>query len=209
MTIGKFDRICWYDLETTGLDVGTHHIMQLSYVIDICGDIVLERDIKFKPYSTDTISPQALKVTGIDKGELLSREMTAKDAFELFLSDLDKHKGGQGKGSPRFITGGYNIAVFDKKFLTEFFELNLLKQSSWPPKYYYYFYQQPVLDVMYFYMSLALGDHNLKEWHETEKFNLENIYTMLLEKDMKAHDALADIHATRDIYYALMDVLNI
>ncbi len=208
MNLGKFDRVFWYDLETTGLDKNKNHIMQLSYIIDVCGDTVLERDIKFKPYSTEHVSEQALKVTGVDKNALLSRDVSAKDAFHTLLTDLEKHKGGLGKGSPRYVSGGYNVAVFDKWFLTAFFDLNLLNRS-WAPRYYYYFYQQPVLDVMYFYMPLALTDLQLKTWHEKESFKLENVYKLLLDGEINAHDALADVKATREVYYALTAELNL
>lgn len=208
---------CFIDVETTGLDKVKNGIHQIAMLVEIDGKIVHELIQKVKPFPTDEIDPDALKISGVkieDFGELINPEKNGVEARGL-EADLERlQRGGDEYIFPRtayfefideplkhinkfnptekFQFIGYN-APFDWKFMWEWFK-------KCGDKYFGSFFFFPPLDVM-----------NKAAWHlepvrqKMKDFKLHTVAKELgLElEDEKLHDAYYDISLTRKMYYVL------
>jgi DNA polymerase III epsilon subunit-like protein len=174
------ENILFLDFETTGLDPKINGIIEMGYMIESRGQVICERCYQIRPYDDQVIDPQAMAIHNIDLSN--PALMDPSYVFELFLMDVTKHA--------RLDFSAYR-ADFDWGFLEAYWKRNLKNKIT-------DVFTGRVLDPR------ALL-HNMHQWG---LINLEN-YKLVTAAEafgiplFKAHSALDDIQATRDLYNKL------
>lgn len=182
-------KIFWYDTETTGIDSRRHAMVQLAGLLEIDGAVVEEIDLLFRPPEGRIIDPRALAVNGRTEVELDGFPELAigigrlKEVFGRYVSKYDR--------ADKFVPAGFNIN-FDQEFLREGFRLagDKYGPGSW-------LFNAP-LDVRS-WVALAVARDGLR----LPDYKLTSVcahYRIVLDN---AHDALADVRATRELFYRL------
>ena len=187
----------YFDVETTGLEKEQHALVQLACIVEYgntTDSLVL--DIDPTTYNKSiTISAQALEVTGKTL-ETLWAYPTSKEQFEKFINFLDKHINKFDK-TDKFYPIGFNSS-FDMGFLIEWFADN-------DHKYFGSYFHYKDIDVYKLY-SLLLYELDMPQTENHKLGTLCAYYGIQLEN---AHDALADIRATKELYSFLKQGLNL
>lgn len=174
----------WFDVETTGLNARKHDIIQLAAIVEINGEVKDTFEMKFGPWDYSTIEPKALEVSGHTIEEL-KKFPHPLEAYKKFVGFLGKYVNKYDK-TDKFAPCGYNVH-FDVDFLHAFFE----KASD---RYYGSWFSWKLVDplsrlyCMDYEGKIALPDYKLAT--VCAHFNIP----------LKAHDALSDISATREVY---------
>lgn len=187
--------ILWTDCETGGTNHEKDALIQLSAIIEECGEVVEEIDLKIKPVEGKNVSLQALEVQG-RKFSDLEKFIPYEEAYKKFNTFLSRN----GKRVPtkltRYIMGGYN-GEFDCRFINEWY-----KDISGGP-YEYWKYMQfspidllPILRCLRHYRIISIPDTKLETC--CNYFGIE----------LKAHDSLSDIRATRQLTNEIMKILK-
>lgn len=185
-------KVFYFDVETTGTDPVKNDITQISGMIEINREIIQTFNFRCQPFNYDTISPEALEVTGIGVDELKSfpdpREVYVSLMRLLgdFVNKFDR--------SDKFYISGYNVR-FDVDFLYQFFKKNN------DPYFGSWFNWKlidplPILHFMEYQGLIKLDNYKLG--------TVCNHYQV----EIKAHDALSDITATRAVLAHLTGVLT-
>lgn len=183
-------KILWIDTETTGTNPVANDIIQIAGIVEINGKDKEEFDLRMAPQDTATIEPAALKVHGISEDEL--KEYPSADRqLAQFVKLLGRYVDRYNR-QDKFVIAGYNVG-FDKDFLRKAFE----KAGD---KYFGSWFHFPTIDVA---GAVAEGivDGSLQG---LENFKLETLCRHF-EIEIKAHDALSDIQATRELYRKLKE----
>lgn len=183
-------KLLYYDLETTGTDPRKHGIHQLAGYVESDGRIVETFNISMQPNPKAIIDSQALKIAGIDESDFWLYP-TMAEAFHEFHVLLDRHvKAGDPRD--RLWQVGFNNRAFDDIFLRAWFAQN------GHPMYMAYFYPESI-DVMVLAGYFLQGTDVRADM---KRFTLSSVARALgIEVDPgKTHDALYDIHLTREIY---------
>jgi DNA polymerase-3 subunit epsilon len=177
----------YIDIETTGLDSNKHEIIQLAGLIVVGGKVEEEFNYRIKPLHLDLSDSEVMKaldINSIKVEDLASYEMPYVIHKHL-TSVLGKHVDKYNKKDKYYLVG-YNVG-FDLGFLEQFFILNsdnfLGSWLNWK--------KIDVLQLVYFldYLGiLGLPNYKLGTVCDYFKIKLDN-----------AHDALADIKATREL----------
>ncbi len=178
------------DVETTGTSIDIHDVIEIGAVIDIAGKIVDEISIKCAPVSTKYIDPEALKVTGLTKEEILNYQ-TSNAAFIEFEKFLSNHINRYDKTDKFFLLGFY--VTFDDTFLRKFF-------SNANNNYYGSWFFTPAVDIATLAME-NLGDRrrtmpNFKLNTVAKEFDID-------VEDTQLHGALYDAKLERRLYYEI------
>ncbi|NMW17987.1 MAG: 3'-5' exonuclease [Chlorobiaceae bacterium] len=189
MTQPLFKKVLYFDTETTGLEAGTHGIIQLAALMEIGGDVVESFNMKFQPHEGALINPDALKVSGTDPEELKSRT-SSTDAYREFLKFLDRHISKFDKTDKAY-PAGYNVA-FDLQFLDAWFRHHGSQYGSGSYQNWKKLDPLPLLHLWDYQGTIALPDYKLQT--VCKAFFIE----------LEAHDALSDILATRALLKALI-----
>lgn len=192
-------KMFYFDCETTGLDATKAGLTQLAAIIVIDGKEVdsIALDINPATYNRDVeISPEALQVTGKTEEEIANYP-SSLDQFRELIALLDKYVNKFDK-TDKFIVCGYN-SQFDVRFMQEWFLDN-------GHKYYGSYFSYKDVDVFALVKHLcALRlipiDSVTGAGHKLGM--LCDMYGISLGED--AHDAIADIRATRELYQLLID----
>lgn len=182
-------KILYFDCETTGTNSQKHEITQLSGMIEIEGEIVEEFNYFLKPTNWDTIDPEALKVTGKTLEDLRAYP-DAREAFNSLRSTLEKHVNKYDRND-KLYPAGHNVG-FDVEFLQTFWKKygNVYGTGS---------YQNwRFLDTRI--LANFLAAHDLINPVNITLGELCKYYNIPL----KAHDAMEDIRATRELHKSLM-----
>lgn len=183
-------KICklFYDLETTGLLPGVHGVHEIAYLIEVDEVVVASRVLHVKPFASDAIEDQALKVGNVTR-EMLEGYTNPIEAFNIILRDLDKHVNRYDKGQ-KFSLVGFNNAGFDDSHLRAFFE----KCGN---SYFSAYFWSGALDVM-----VLASEFLSKQRHKMQSFKLFRVAMQLgLEVDQdRLHGAEYDLYLTRTIY---------
>lgn len=183
----------WFDTETTGIDPFKHDIVQIAGLIEIDGVICEEFNIKCAPTNLETVSQEALDVTGLTLDEIKSWQAPGF-ALNQLLKIFDKYIDKFNKAD-RFTPCGHN-SQFDLNMLQSFFRKNGNKFGTGS-------YQNwKAIDTLMFVRIIddayPLGVENHKLGTLCEHFGIS----------IDAHDALSDIKATRELYSKLLRYLN-
>jgi len=187
------NKILWFDTETTGLNPDKNGIVQLSGIIEIDGCIVDDFNYKMRPFDGDEISQEALNIHGYSKDEIKSFEDPYSIRIEL-ISKLSKYCDKFNKND-KYYPAGYN-GKFDVDFLSSWFKKcgdNYL--GSWlnwrtiDPL--------PIINIMALKGKIVLQNHKLET--VCNHFGIE----------LKAHDAMSDIKATRELFLKLSEIVKL
>ena len=165
------------DIETTGLDVLHHEIIEIGCVLTTPKLEVLEEfELKIKPEHIENSDPVALKVNHYQEEDWGSAG-NLKEAIKI-LSEKAKD----------CIMVGHNVA-FDSGFLEHAFSLTKTKNSMHYHK----------LDTI----SIAWAKFHNKDF---EHFSLRELCLFFGIKNERAHTALSDARATFELYKKLMEM---
>lgn len=186
-------KVLWFDCETTGLNPIKNDIIQLAAMIEVEGKIVAEFNSKCAPFDATNVDAKALVVNNLKLEDVLKypNPRQVQKEFVIFLSRyVDKYN-----KSDKYAPAGYNVG-FDIDFLSSFF-----KKAG--DSYYGSFFNYKSIDplrlvhIMDYKRQLDLPNYKLTTVCEHYGIKFE------------AHEALADIKATRDLFNLLWSGINL
>jgi len=190
----KQEKILWFDSETGGVESKTDALIQLSAIIEINGKIVDEIDLKMKPLPKKLIHPKAIATHGMTLQDIAGFE-DPYVAYRKFYAFLAGH--GPKAKEDRYIMAGYK-SEFDCNFVYQFFaDINGITSSERYNPYWDYCQFKPI-DCLSFVVAM----------HKAKLFEAENDKLGTICKvfgiEIKAHDALSDIRATRELTHKIL-----
>jgi DNA polymerase-3 subunit epsilon len=181
-------KILYLDTETTGLDPIKHDIVQVAGIIEINGEVKEEFEFKVQPSTYASIDEAALRVHGFSLEQIKGFEpprTVHQKLTEIFGKYVSKFN-----PSDKFTPAGHN-AKFDVDFMRQFF----LKCGD---QYFGSWCNYRTIDLLAVMSFLSYA----------EAVSLENQKLETIAKyfgvEFKAHDALEDIRATREILKRLV-----
>ena len=188
-------KLCYIDVETTGLNANKHAIIQLAYIIEINGKVKAKGSYQINPKTYNKsreVEPRALEVNGITMEQLASYEDQA-EAFIKFLRVLESHISIEEKLT--FVA--YN-SPFDIKFVQAWFQDNG-RQNDYGR---YFTYKDLDVFALVKYLIHAgplatMKSHKLSDLCEYFAITLTD-----------THDAISDIEATRELHLKLMNFIK-
>lgn len=186
-------KICFIDVETTGTDPKLHAVTQLAGIICVPGikGNGVTFNYKIKPHDSAVLDAQALLITG-ESQETFATYDPPSTVLCDFTRTLDKVISKYDRTDKLFFIG-YN-ANFDDQFLRSFF----IRQGH---KFYGSYFWWPPIDVAQMAQLYLMNRR-----HTLMDFRLGTVYKAITKKDLLfAHDAMADINATREIYEIMME----
>lgn len=181
-------KFLFVDTETTGLDSKINGIHQVAGILVIEGEVVEKFDLKFRPKEEEKIDRMALEVSSLTEKEVIERDLSSFEAYYKFNKKMTKHIDKYDR-EDKAIIAGYNCP-FDAQFLNDWYA----KHGN---KYFFgLFHGGAYLDGL----SLAV-QLEIKEGKRLFRPNrkLDTVAKTLGVKLDNAHDALADINATREV----------
>jgi len=187
-TMKRDIKILYFDVETTGLSVWHHDIIQFAALVEINGALEEEVNFKMQPLDLDNIDPKAVEVHGMDR-DFLSQQQTAREGYGKILSLLDRFIDRYNK-LDKFYAAGFNVG-FDVKFLSKMF----YKHNN---KFFGSYFFGAKLDP---YQLIAFVD--VKKGEPQHRYTLATLASRF-GISLQAHDALSDIKATRELTQILM-----
>jgi len=194
-------KIIFIDTETGGIDCKTTPLLQISGELEVEGRTVETFDFHLKPYPGQIITDSAVAKTGLTE-EIVSAYTDPNEVFIQFVAMLDKYVSKFDK-QDKFQFVGYNSG-FDVDFIRQFFLNNAKteKDKEFGNGYGCYFWT-PYIDVMQmaavdlFYKRVTLPNFKLA--------TVWNYYLNSTGQEIQWHDASADIAATKDLFWLLMN----
>ncbi|KAA6231795.1 3'-5' exonuclease [Chlorobium phaeovibrioides] len=187
-------KVLWFDLETTGIDPERNGIIQFAGLAEIDGAVVESFEIKMQPHEGAQIDDEALEVTGFTR-EAIRTFTPHAEAYRQIDDFLARHVSRFDRND-KFYPAGYNVR-FDLEFLSRMFkrfdQYGLGSFTNWRM-----LDPQPILNLMDYMGRISLPNHRLQTACDHFGVKLEN-----------AHDALADITATRALMQRLLEHVSI
>lgn len=175
--------IIYLDVETSGLNPTIHGILQIACIAEVNGVLVGSFNEYLKPHDSLKIDKKALEVNGIKKKQI--------KLFEDEKIVLDKLVKWVAKYGSYLQPCGYNVG-FDTNFLKELYARH---DVSYPKSFNYY-------DIDTFsIVKVLVAEDKLKKG---ENLKLGTVCKQMGIKLDNAHDALADIKATRELHKKLV-----
>lgn len=187
-------KVLWYDVETTGLDSKNNDILTLAGIVEIDEEVKEEFYLEMQPFNYDTISKKALEINGLTL-EQIRKFQSPQQAYRKIQSIFSKYINRYNKND-KFISAGHNVR-FDLDFLSNFFKKNNDKYfGSWCD--YHTIDTLQILHLLKFKKAIEI--ENCKLVTASKKFGIDLSNT---------HNAMADIKATRELFYKLMQRIEI
>lgn len=188
----KGTKILYIDLETTGLNPYKNGVIQIAGIIEINGKEVRSFNYKIKPFKEDLIDLKALGVSSTTLEDLKGFKTPLrayKDLLYIFDKYIDKYD-----RKDKFIVCGYNVK-FDLDFLKQFWKKN--------GDNYLFSYIGKVKDPLFIIQWLEAMNKM-----KTQNNTLTTICSFFDIKLENAHDAMADITATKELAKRLDKLLE-
>ena len=179
-------KLLFLDLETTGVNPKQCSIVQLGIMMEINGVVEKSLCIYVKPFEGCVIEPGVEAIHDcIPKAQSCGETYT--DVYKNLCKMMEKYVDKYNK-KDKFFLVGYNIG-FDDSFMREMWRRNRdVYYGSW--------FWWPAIDV-----AVLAGQYLMPERHRLENCKLSTLAAYLnIERVGGAHDALSDIHLTREIY---------
>jgi DNA polymerase III alpha subunit (gram-positive type) len=185
-------KIIFIDTETTGLSCKHHDIIQIAGLVTEDKKILDEFNFKCQPVNWNSISKQALQINNTTVEDLKKYELP-QATFIHFLKVLEKHFDGE-----KFIIAGQNVKAFDWRFVVSFWE-NHKRYAD--PDFEFYFDENKGLDLLD--ISRPLKKHGFLDVPNVKLGTIVEALDIKVEGEL--HDALADIKATQEGFYGLVN----
>lgn len=166
------------DIETTGLNLLKHEIIEIGCVLTTPGlEIIEEFEIKIKPEKISNADPVALKVNHYNEADWESA-YKLEDAIKILLEKVKD-----------CIMVGHNV-VFDAEFLE------------------YTFNKLQVENTLHYHKldTISLAWAKLNKEPDFEHYSLRELCLRFDIKNEHAHRALSDARATFLLYKKLMEL---
>jgi DNA polymerase-3 subunit epsilon len=184
-------KLCFIDVETTGLDPKENGIIQIARQIlyGFQGNYNVMESFNFdvQPFVFDKINAKALEVNGKTEQQIFSYP-EPKQIYNQLASIFDRHVE---KNNPndKFFFVGYN-AKFDSDFMLEWFKKN-------GSRYFTNYFYLPAIDVL----QQALI-HLKEERASMPNFKLGTVAAHLnISAAGNLHNAMTDILLTKGIFF--------
>lgn len=181
----RTNNLAFIDTETTGLNFDKHEIIELSgIIVSQVGvlegnpqfEIIDEFNMKIKPERIEDADPIALKINHYNEEEW-EDAVSLQDAISVFIEKTQKT-----------ILVGHNIA-FDWAFLEK-----SLHRTGLQSRFQHYH----MLDTISIAYAKLHGNDGI------DRFSLHALCEYFKIENKKEHSALADVHATFELYKKLM-----
>lgn len=187
------NKILFLDVETTGLIPGYHDIIQIAGIIEENNNIVDEFKYKSRPFNPENIDDEALKINGFTKEELQFLP-DSEHAIEYLIPRLEP-----------FIKEKNILFAGQKTFFDLFFLQALFRKSEHE--------QSKTFDIMTPAHNATIDLKTLTllailQGHKIKSNSLADVCEYLGVKNEKPHDALSDLHATRECFKKFEVVLK-
>lgn len=166
------------DIETTGLNLLTHEIIEIGCVLTTPDlEVIEEFELKIKPEHIETADPVALKVNHYDPLDWRDAQ-NLKDGMKIFSKKVKD-----------CIMVGHNVA-FDAGFLE------------------YAFNKTGIVNTMHYHKLDTVSIAWAKFHHDPnlEHFSLREMCVRFGIENKRAHTALSDARATFELYKKLMNL---
>lgn len=185
-------KIAWIDTETGGVNPEKHALLQVAIEIFIDEKLCESEVFHVAPFEDDLIEDGALEVNGLIREQI--QTFTSPMIIHMRIVKILEKYVDRYNPLDKFVFAGYG-ARFDMDFLRVFFEKNGDDYFG------SYFYSLP-LDVMSF-VAEGILKGSVKPM---KSFKLGAVCEQLgIELGAEAHDAMADIRATRELYGRLRE----
>jgi DNA polymerase III epsilon subunit family exonuclease len=174
----KKHNFAFIDIETTGLNLLKHEIIEVGCVLTTPElEIIEEFELKIKPENISSADPVALKVNHYNEEEWNSA-VGLKNALKILC---EKAKD--------CIMVGHNVS-FDAGFLE------------------YAFNKNKILNTMHYHKldTVSVAWAKLHNDPDFERLSLHELCIRFDIKNKRAHSALPDAHATFELYKKLMEL---
>ncbi len=189
------NKIIFIDTETGGVNAEKSALIQLSGIIEVDGTEKEKLNFYIKPFENSEVNEKAIEVQGRIFEELRTDKYIDESIiYKKFLEILDKYIDKYDKND-KFIVAGYNVK-FDIDILKALFERN-------NNKFLFSYFNSSMLDPLYSVRLLqvagmlsVLENNKLETW--CKYFNIE----------LKAHDSLQDITATKKLIEKLIELIK-
>jgi DNA polymerase-3 subunit epsilon len=189
-------KFLWFDTETTGTDPKKNGIIQLSGMIVVGGVEKDEFDFRCNVHPNDEIEQGALDVNGKTREEIASFD-DPKTVYSMVAALFDKYIDRYDK-QDKFFAAGQNVG-FDVEFTNEFFK----KNGNNP--YFFSYVHSSKFDTLNLAMQVEL---KLGKRVFFPNYKLESLCKCMGVKLDDAHDALADIRATRLLAKKMWNIIT-
>ena len=187
-------KLCFVDVETTGLFANQCAIHQLGMIfVDTILKSTNEHSWNVKPFEGASIHEKALEVSGVTREDLAEYD-DMKSVGDRLKGVLDSHVDRYDPTDKMFFLA-YN-APFDEAFFRAFMKRTGI--NHWGN-----YFWNPSVCVMQL-AGVFLMD---QRWRvgDLPNFKLETVYKFITGDDLQgAHDAMADIRATKTIFSRLV-----
>lgn len=189
------NKIIFIDTETGGVNTEKSALIQLSGIIRVNKKDVETFNFFIKPFENSEVNEKALEVQGRTLEELKTEKyVEEKEVYKQFVNLLDKYVDKYDK-TDKFIVAGYNVR-FDVDMLKAFFQRH-------GNNFLFSYLDSSMLDPLYSIRLLqvagilpVLENNKLETW--CKHFGIE----------LKAHDSLEDIEATKKIIGKLIELIK-
>ena len=189
------NKIIFIDTETGGVNPEKAALIQLSGIIRIDKKDVEKFNFYIKPFENSEVTEKALEVQGRTLEELKTdKYVEEKEVYKQFINLLDKYIDKYDR-TDKFIVAGYNVR-FDVDMLKAFFQRH-------GNNFLFSYLDSSMLDPLYSIRLLqtaeilpVLENNKLETW--CKHFGIE----------LKAHDSLEDVEATKKLIGKLISLIR-
>jgi DNA polymerase III subunit epsilon len=177
-------KVLWLDTETTGLTASST-IIQIAGIIVIDGKEMERFNLKCRPFKGSEINPEALEVTGLTEAEIMlypdpvEQHQKLTEIFGKYINKFNK--------ADKFILAGHNVSFDLAQMIRWFNKCNDKYLGS-------YIDFKRTLDTNQLFRAFQLAG----VFPELENTKLSTI-AEYFHIEFDAHDAVADVEATRKI----------
>ena len=189
------NKIIFIDTETGGVNPEKAALIQLSGIIRIDKKDVEKFNFYIKPFENSEVTEKALEVQGRTLEELKTdKYVEEKEVYKQFINILDKYIDKYDR-TDKFIVAGYNVR-FDVDILKAFFQRH-------GNNFLFSYLDSSMLDPLYSIRLLQIAEvlpvlenNKLETW--CKHFGIE----------LKAHDSLEDVEATKKLIGKLISLIR-
>jgi putative exonuclease len=189
------NKIIFIDTETGGVNPEKAALIQLSGIIRIDKKDVEKFNFYIKPFENSEVTEKALEVQGRTLEELKTEKyIEEKEVYKQFVNLLDKYIDKYDR-TDKFVVAGYNVR-FDVDILKAFFQRH-------GNNFLFSYLDSSMLDPLYSIRLLQIAEvlpvlenNKLETW--CKHFGIE----------LKAHDSLEDIEATKKLIGKLISLIR-